>query len=135
MDRVIYEVEVPEADRLGHVDTPAGYRVMASDDAFCTVYGLFEGEWMQIANASCWWLVRHLLKQVGNPLTIESTDDLLDDLFHAVDCDGGSPELDHLVVRAHREIERLKLQLDVLALEDAINKKEQWWLNGDATGS
>lgn len=65
-ERIIYEVTVPEDQRSMMDDTPAAYRVtipdQAGEAACCLVYGKYRSDWQ--ANASCRWLVRHLIEKL-----------------------------------------------------------------------
>lgn len=68
-ERIIYEVEVPQADRESLNDTPDAYRVVECEGVpTCMVYGLYsrfreQPEW--VANPTTRWLVKHLLGRLS----------------------------------------------------------------------
>lgn len=63
-DKIVYEIEVPQAEREVIDDTPDAYRVVVphASHCCCVIYGRYHGRWK--ANVSCRWLVMHLLDKI-----------------------------------------------------------------------
>lgn len=61
MDRILYQISVPEQVRNVVDDTPEEYRVVVPDSVkvACIIHGRYGRRWH--ANCSARWLVRHLL--------------------------------------------------------------------------
>ena len=61
-DRTLYDVEVPEGERLPSRRTPDAYRVIVRDKwQPCMVLGLYHGQWHDHPGND--WLIRHLLEK------------------------------------------------------------------------